>query len=75
MPRVTPLDRQWRHLMVLCDTENNLRKDGTHSRLMKLVSTDIEKLAGEMGFSPRRIADREFRAHRQDGHIVSIIDD
>ena len=61
--------------MALCDTESNLRRDGTHARLMKLVAADIERVAGEMGFSARTIASREFRAHKQDNHIVGIINE
>jgi hypothetical protein len=60
--------------MALCDTECSLRRDGSHPRLIRLVSSDIDTLAGEMGFSARTIANREFRAHKQGGHIVGIID-
>lgn len=75
MPKVTPLDRQWQQLMALCDSESSLRSAGTHARLLKLVVGDIEELASRMGFSPRCIAGREFRAHRLGNHIVAIIAD
>jgi hypothetical protein len=75
MPRVTPLDRQWQQLMALCENESTLREDGSHPRLLKHVSSEIDRLAGEMGFAPRRIVEREFRAHREGNHVLAIIRD
>jgi hypothetical protein len=75
MPRITPLDRRWQQLMSLCEKESTLSEDGSHPRLLKLVASEIDNLASEMGFTPRRIASRDFRAHRDDGHIVGIIND
>ena len=71
----TSLDRQWRRLMSLCESESKFKKDGRHPRVLKLVSADIDELAAEMGFSPRRIATRDFRAVRDGDHIVDIIRD
>jgi hypothetical protein len=36
------------------------------------VSTEIDALAAELGFSPRLIATRDFRARRDGGHIIAI---
>jgi hypothetical protein len=71
--KTTRLDVQWQQLMALCQSEASLRAKGHHARLLKLVAADIERLAGEMGFSARKIATREFRAERADGHIVRIV--
>ena len=73
MPRVTSLDRQWQQLMALCESESKLRSEGNHPRLARHVASEIEQLAAEMGFDPRRIASREFRAEREGGHIVRIV--
>jgi len=75
MPRITPLDKQWQQLMALCEKESTLRSDGSHPRLLKLIASDIDRLAAEMGFSPRRVASRDFRAHRDGDHIVGLITD
>jgi hypothetical protein len=75
MPRITRLDKQWQQLMALCESESKFRSEGVHSRLLKLVASDIEALAAEMGFSPHRIATRDFRAQRDGHHIVGIIAD
>lgn len=75
MPHVTALDRQWQQLMALCENESKLREDGGHPRLLRHVSSEIDRLAGEMGFKPRQIVDREFRAHRKGDHILAIIAD
>ncbi len=73
--RITPLDRQWQQLMALCENEASFRATGHHARLLKLIATDIERLAHDMGFSARRIATRDFRAERANGHIVRIVAD
>jgi hypothetical protein len=75
MPKLTSLDKQWQRLMALCESESNFRGKGGHTRLLGLLASDIEELAGEMGFSARRIASRDFRAKREDGHIVGISGD
>jgi len=72
MPKVTPLDKQWEQLMALCQSESRLREQGTHPRLLKYVSGEIDALAAQLGFSPRLIATRDFRARRHGGHIVAI---
>ena len=66
------LDEQWDHLMDLCRRERELA-DGDHGKLLRLVSKEIDRLATEMGFSPRQVVDREFRAERENGRIVRLI--
>lgn len=68
------IDEQWDHLMDLCRRERELA-DGGHAKLLRLVSSEIDRLATEMGFRPRQVADREFRAERQNGRIVRLIAD
>ena len=75
MPKVTTLEKQWQHLMLLCECESKFRRDGGHARLLKLVSSEINQLAALMGFSARRIATRDFRAQREGDHIIRIIAD
>jgi hypothetical protein len=75
MPRITNLDKQWQQLMALCESESKLRSDGNHPRLVRHVTSEIDQLATAMGFSPRRIASRDFRAEREGGHIVKIAAD
>ena len=73
--KVTPLDHQWQQLMALCESEVSLRAKGHREPLLRLVASDIERLAQEMGFSSRLIATRDFRAERAGGHIVRIVTD
>jgi hypothetical protein len=73
--KVTALDQQWQQLMALCESEVSLRAKGHRAPLLRLVATDIERLAQEMGFSSRLIATRDFRAERAGGHIVRIVTD
>lgn len=73
MPRSTPLDRKWAHLMSLCENETKFLADDRHPRLLRLVQAEIEELAREMGFSETAIATRDFRAERDGGRIVRII--
>jgi hypothetical protein len=75
MPRITSLDKQWHQLMALCESESKFRSEGGHARLLKLLASDIERLAAEMGFSAHRITTRDFRAERDGHHIVGIIAD
>lgn len=74
--KVTPLDKHWQHLMSLCESEAKFRAEpGRHVRMLKLLSADIERVASELGFGPRQIATRDFRAERDGDHIVRIISD
>jgi hypothetical protein len=62
-------------LIALCENESKFRSEGSHPRLLQLVKTQIDELAGEMGFSQRCILTRDFRAERDGDHIVRIITD
>jgi hypothetical protein len=73
MPRHTELDSNWNALMALCEKEIELRKEKSHPKLARFVAGQIDTLAAEMGFGPRQIAEREFRAERQGRHIVRIL--
>jgi hypothetical protein len=75
MRKITTLDKQWQQLMELCASEAKFRSEGDHPRLLKLLAAEIDDLATHMGFSPQRIATRDFRAHREGDHIVGIITD
>ena len=68
------IDEQWDHLMDLCRREREMA-DGGHAKLLRLLSKEIDRLATEMGFSPRQVVDREFRAERANGRIVRLIAD
>jgi hypothetical protein len=72
MAKPTTLDKQWQQLMTLCEGEARFRREGSHPRLLRLLAADIEELARTMGFSPHRIASRDFRAARDGAHIVAI---
>jgi hypothetical protein len=71
--RITLLDRRWAQLMSLCQNEAQYRADDTHPKLLRLLKTQIDELAGEMGFSQRSIATRDFRAERDGDRITRII--
>jgi hypothetical protein len=73
MSKVTQLDKEWAQLMSLCERESTFRREGGHERLLKLIASDIEELAGRMGFSARRIASRNFGAEREGDHIIAIL--
>jgi hypothetical protein len=75
MSKLTSLDKQWRLLMTLCESEAKFRGEGGHPRLLKLLAADIKELANEMGFSARRISTRDFRAEREGDHILRIVMD
>jgi len=75
MAKPTLLDKQWHRLMTLCESESQFRSKGGYSRLLRLLGSDIEQLAGEMGFSARRIASRDFRAQKDGDHIIGIVVD
>lgn len=66
------IDEQWDHLMDLCQREKELA-EGHHARLLRLIGKEIDRLAAEMGFTPRQVADREFRAVRENGRIVRLV--
>ncbi|HEY7290960.1 MAG TPA: hypothetical protein VH583_14070 [Vicinamibacterales bacterium] len=69
------LDTRWAQLMALCERESTYQQDGSHPRLARLIKTQIDQLAADMGFSPHAIETRDFRAERADGHITRIITD
>jgi hypothetical protein len=73
MSKPTTLDVQWQRLMSLCQSETKFRAEGNHPRLLKLLKSDIDQLAREMGFSERLIVTRDFRAERQGDHITRIV--
>jgi hypothetical protein len=73
MAKSTPLDRQWTHLMALCESESKFLADDQHPRLLRLVQAEIDELARAMGFSEQCIATRDFRAERDGSRIVRII--
>jgi hypothetical protein len=73
MPKLTPLDKQWAHLMSLCANETRFLEERQHPRLLRLVQHDIEALAREMGFSAAAISTRDFRAERDGNRILRII--
>jgi hypothetical protein len=75
MSKPTTLDLQWQRLMSLCQSESKFRAEGNHPRLLKLLKSDIDQLAREMGFSERLIVTRDFRAERQGDHITRIVAD
>ena len=58
--------------MDLCQREKELAGGG-HAKLLRLVSKEIDQLAAEMGFAPRQVVDREFRAERENGRIVRLV--
>jgi AraC-like DNA-binding protein len=73
--RSTRLDTQWHDLMSLCQREKEYRAERSHPKLLRLVSKQIDEIAGAMGFSPRQIERREFRAERDGDHITRILRD
>jgi hypothetical protein len=68
------LERQWDDLMSLCRKEEELAA-GDHPKLLRLIGKEIDRLATDMGFTPRQIVERHFRAERQDGRIVRVLSD
>ncbi|MEO8259723.1 MAG: hypothetical protein ABI868_20425 [Acidobacteriota bacterium] len=75
LPRRTPLDKQWDELMFLCKKESEFRQGGRHPKVLRLVSRQIDELAGQMGFTAQTTTAREFRSERSGGHIVRILTD
>lgn len=68
----TAIDKQWDELMDLCRKESEFQESGRHPKTAKLVSSRIDELATEMGFTAQQIEKREFRALRDGSHIVRI---
>jgi cytochrome P450 len=71
--RPTELDRQWEELMSLCREEAALKRDNPRPMLLKFLGNQIDRLAGELGFSDSQIRRREFRAEKDGEHIVRMI--
>jgi hypothetical protein len=70
---VTALDRQWNDLMSLCEREREYLSERQHPKLLRLITAQINRLAAEMGFTPRQIRGREFRAVKDGDHIVRLL--
>ncbi|HTK28077.1 MAG TPA: hypothetical protein VL309_00895 [Vicinamibacterales bacterium] len=75
MPKQTRLDQQWEQLMLLCETETKFQASGRHPKVLRLITSQIEELAADLGFTRKRIATRDFRAERRGGHIARILND
>jgi hypothetical protein len=73
MRRDPKLEQKWDMLMSLCSKEKEYSEQHKHPKVLRLVTDEIERLAGEMGFSPRQVKRREFRAEKVDGHIQKLI--
>ena len=73
MAKQTTLDAQWERLMSLCASESRFKAEWNHPRLLKLLQSDIDLLAREMGFNERLIVTRDFRAEREGDHIKRIV--
>jgi len=73
--RTSDLDKDWQELMFLCDKEREYARDATHPKLLALVRRQIEGLAARMGFTPKQIETRQFRAERDGPHITRILPD
>jgi hypothetical protein len=72
LPLRTELDSNWRALMALCAQERELAEQGHHPKVLRLVRSQIEHLARDMGFSALKIQTRDFRARKLAGRIVAI---
>ena len=70
--RQTDLDKQWHNLISLCAREKEYATEHRHPKLRRFLTEQIDKLAGEMGFSERQIRSREFRAEKDGEHISRI---
>jgi len=71
--RPTKLDRQWEELMSLCREEAALKRENPHPKLLKFLGSQIDRLAGELGFGDYQIRRREFRAEKDGEHVVRMI--
>jgi hypothetical protein len=61
--------------MELCRRETELKQSATHPRLLRLVSREIDIAARRLGFGEEEIRLREFRAEKEQGHVIRIITD
>jgi hypothetical protein len=60
--------------MALCSKEAEYYKRGNrHHELVTLPGTQIDRLAKELGFNDGQIGRREFRALKEDGHVVPLL--
>jgi hypothetical protein len=71
--RQTALDKQWHHLMSLCEKEKEYSRQQGHPKLLRLITEQINQIAADMGFSKLQIHRREFRAEKQGESIIRII--
>ena len=71
--KVSPVEQQWHELMLLCRKEEEYAESRAHPKLLKLVRAQIALVARDLGFSPRQIVTREFRAERAGDRIVRVI--
>jgi hypothetical protein len=73
MARDIDLERKWETLMSLCSKEKQFAEERSHPKLLQIVTKEIDRLAGEMGFTHRQIQGREFRAEKIEGRIRKLI--
>lgn len=59
--------------MGLCQKEQEFQERGDHPKVTRFVAKAIDDLARELGFAERQIAERQFRAERDNGHITKLI--
>ena len=71
--RRTALDREWDALMSLCRQETELKHAATHPKLVALISREIERAARRLGFGDDQIEKREFRAEKEQGHVIRLL--
>src|SRR5204863_8912927 len=57
--KASDLDKNWHELMFLCDKEEEFGRDGGHPKLLAHIRSEIERLAGAMGFSLAQIRTRQ----------------
>ena len=73
MPKISDLDKNWQELMFLCKKEEEYVRDSSHPKLLTFIRSQIESLATQMGFTPRQVKTRQFRAERDGEHIMRIL--
>jgi hypothetical protein len=73
--KISELDKNWQELMFLCNKEEEYAREKNHPKLLAHIRRQIEKLAGDMGFTPAQIRSRQFRAERDGQHITRILTD
>jgi hypothetical protein len=71
--RPTNLDRQWEELIALCAKEQEFTREHRHPKLLMFLSSQINQLARQLGFREHQIQRREFRAVKEDGHVVRLL--